>query len=182
MAQLRLFKAIRPLPGFHTDEPPTHSRYTAELFAEARPDGRIVDQVRCLVGGSAVFEATFKLQEIFGDTEFNDWQITVQRFPRDIDIRKGLLSTPWRSIGDLAASRDLAIFDEHGAEIPAAEFLRRLKSSDDGPLGAIRWCIVLNDSERLSLQLQGLPSSASTLMGKPSLKRYPPLTFAVNYS
>jgi hypothetical protein len=42
---------------------------------------------------------------------------------------------------------------------------------EDGPMeAAIRWAVVLDDSAKLMVQLQGLPSTANN--GKPSLKRY----------
>ena len=36
---------------------------------------------------------------------------------------------------------------------------------------AIRWVVVLNDCEKLALQLQGQSASANMMNGKPSLKR-----------
>jgi hypothetical protein len=43
---------------------------------------------------------------------------------------------------------------------------------EDGPMeAAIRWAVVLGDSGRLLVQLQGLPATAAVLNGKPSLKR-----------
>ncbi len=44
---------------------------------------------------------------------------------------------------------------------------------EDGPMeAAVRWAVVLDDSAKLMVQLQGLPSTAAALNGKPSLKRY----------
>jgi hypothetical protein len=172
MAYLRLYKAVRPMPGFHVDEPPTSARYTTELFAQARPDGRIMDLSRSVLGGSEPLDATFKLGRIYPEETMADWSIQMQSWPRDLQIRKGLLSTQWQNIADAAAARNARIFDEGGAEIPVGEFLRRAEETELGQLvGAMRWAIALTDSARMCLQLQGLPASASTLNGKPSLKR-----------
>ena len=172
MAWLRLFKSVRPMPGFTVDEPPNNARLTSELFATVRADGRIIDHTRHVVGGSGSLEASFPLGKIFTDPELAEWTVNVQRFPRDLDIRRGLLSGNWVNIVDVAAARNAAIYDGAGAEIPAAEFLRRVKNSEEGPqVGAMRWAITLSDSARLELQLQGLPATAAMLMGKPSLKR-----------
>jgi hypothetical protein len=51
------FKAIRPMPGFHVDQPPSNVRHSAELFATIRNNGRILngrilDDVRCILGGN----------------------------------------------------------------------------------------------------------------------------------
>jgi len=171
MAWLRLYKSVRPLPGFTVDEAPTNASLTAELFATVRDNGRIIDQTRHVIGGSGSLEAVFPLGRIFPDPELEDWEVRVQRFPRDLDIRRGLLSGNWANIVDVVASRNASIFDGEGSEIPAAEFIRRARDSEAGPqVGAMRWAVTLSDSARLALQLQGLPATAAMLNGKPSLK------------
>ncbi len=171
---LRFFKAVRPSAGFTTDEPPATKPYTADLFATVRDNGRIIDRVRYVLGGNAIIETDFKLGKIFDDEDIANWTLHVQRWAKDIDLRKGLLSGPWMDVGGLVASRDAAVFDSTGAGIPANEFLKRLQGEEDEePLCAsIRWAVVLDDAAHLAIQLQGLPAGAAVLMGKPSLKRY----------
>ncbi len=53
----RLYKAIRPASGYHTDQPPNTSRHTAEPFAEVRDNGRILDNTRFVLGGTDILEA-----------------------------------------------------------------------------------------------------------------------------
>ncbi len=48
-------KIMRPTAGFHVDKPPNHSRY--KLFATVRYNDRILDELRCVVGGADSFEA-----------------------------------------------------------------------------------------------------------------------------
>jgi hypothetical protein len=172
MAWLRLYKAIRPMPGFLIDEAPTNARYTSELFATVRADGRVIDHTRYVIGGSDILEASFDLDKLFTDPDFEGWTVNIQRFPRDVDVRRGMLSGPWHNLIDVAASRNASFLDRDGAEIPVGEFIRRAKDADSGPqVGAIRWAIILNDASKLALMLQGLPATASQLMGKPSMKR-----------
>ncbi len=52
----------------------------------------------------------------------------------------------------------------HGRRRPASSRPRERRCS-------IRWAVVLNDRGRLAAQLQGMPATAATLNGKPSLKR-----------
>jgi hypothetical protein len=92
---LRLFKAIRPEEVYNVDEPPTHSKHTAELFAKVRNNGRILDKFKCVLGGSEVIEADFSLGMLFKDPVVSEFSAKIQRWPRDIDLRKGLLSGRW---------------------------------------------------------------------------------------
>jgi hypothetical protein len=171
---LRLFKAIRPKQGFHVDEPPTSSKHTAELFATVRNNGRILDEFKCVLGGSEVVESDFSLGLIFENPVVAEFTARIQRWPRDIDLRKGLLSSTWQDFKKMVTNRDVCILDKEGGGLSANDFLKACSEMEEAENAAIRWAIVLNDGGRLAIQLQGLPASASVLNGKPSLKRYSP--------
>ena len=172
MAMLRVYKAVRPMAGFLNDEAPTSSAHTAELYATVRDDGRIVDDFRFNLGGSEFIEATFKLSAIFSDPELADWTVKIHTNPAEIKLRRNLFSGVWGDITALVASRDAWVLDKDGNGVPAAEFLRRVQESEEGPeMAAMRWAVMLTDSGRLVLHLHGLPASAAILNGKPSLKR-----------
>jgi hypothetical protein len=169
---LTYFKAIRPRQGFTVVEPPTSIPHTAELFAQVRDNGRILDDFRCVMGGHSIFEAQFELGQIIDDLSISKWTIHMQKWPRDVNLRTGMLSGLWSDIASLVSSRDAAVFDGHGAGIPSSEFLRRLHEDDNDPyFAAIRWAVVLGDNGRLVAQIQGLPGLAAVLNGKPVLKR-----------
>jgi hypothetical protein len=57
---LRLYKAIRPAAGYSVDEAPNSHPRTAELFATVRNNGRVLDDVKIVIGGTGIFEANFK--------------------------------------------------------------------------------------------------------------------------
>jgi hypothetical protein len=171
MALLRLCKAVKPMAAFNTDQPDDSAAFTADLLATVRPNGRIVDQVRYTLGGTDIIESQFQLEEIFASEDFRGWTIHLQRWPRDIVLRKGLLSGNWTDISAMVSARDAAVFDDGGAGIAAAEFLRKTKASEDDVSGSVRWAVVLDDSAKLAVMLQGLPATAGLLNGKPSLKR-----------
>ena len=169
---LRLYKCIRPAAGFQVDEAPTNHPHTAELFATVRDNGRIIDDTRMVLGGSEIFEACFKLGKIFKFPGFKDWSLRLQRWGRDLDLRKGLLSGLWQDVSTLISTREADVIDENGAGIGHAEFLRLIGDPDDGAeQAALRWAVALNDRGRLVVQIQGLPASAAALNGKPSLRR-----------
>jgi hypothetical protein len=161
------------MAGFHVDQAPTTSRHTAELFASVRNNGRILDEVRCVLGGNDTVEAEFSLAELYEDDNVKEWSIKLQKWPRDISLRRGLLSGIWINVRDLVSTRDACVLDKDGAGISANEFLKALDSVEDGPEdAALRWAVILGDCGTLAVQLQGLPGLAATLNGKPSLKRY----------
>jgi len=169
---LRLYKAIRPASGYHTDQPPNTSKHTAELFAEARDNGRILDNTRCVLGGTDILEAEISLAKMFEDPVLRSYKMHIQRWPRDVDLKKGLLSGLWNDLKTVVSARDASITDITGSGIPAREFLEVLEGAEDGhESAAIRWAVALGDDERLVLQLQGLPATAALLNGKPSFKR-----------
>ena len=169
---IRYFKAVRPAAGYAVDEAPTSANITAEVFATVRPTGRILDTAKVVLNGSVTIQASFKMGLLFEDPDLAEWTILIDRHPRDILIRKGLLSASWEDVAGMVKSRNASVLDNHGAEIPASEFLRRIQDEDGDPaLAAVRWSTLLADSGKLAVQLQGLPSSAGILNGKPSLKR-----------
>ncbi|MFO0007284.1 MAG: hypothetical protein ACK559_39830, partial [bacterium] len=53
--------------GYHTDQPLTTSRHTAELFAGVRDNGRILENTRFVLGGSDILEAEIPLAKLFDD-------------------------------------------------------------------------------------------------------------------
>ena len=169
---LRLYKALRPASGYHTDQPPNTSKHTAELFAETRDNGRILDNTRCVLGGTDILEAEISLAKMFEDPVLRSYKMHIQRWPRDVDLKKGLLSGLWNDLKTVVSARDASVMDNTGSGIPAREFLEVLEGAEDGhESAAIRWAVALGDDERLVLQLQGLPATAALLNGKPSFKR-----------
>ncbi len=133
-----LYKAIRPSSGFTVDEAPTSSAHTAELFAQVRNNG----DTRIVLGGNEVFDATFKLGLLVDDDDISNWSIRIQQWPRDLRLRKGLLSSLWTDLSAVASARDAEVTDAEGAggdrcHLPA-QFCchRRRKRSCVSPLGS----------------------------------------------
>jgi hypothetical protein len=51
----RVYKAIRPMPGFNVDGPTGVVPYSAELFAMIRDTGRFLEDVRISLGGAEIY-------------------------------------------------------------------------------------------------------------------------------
>jgi hypothetical protein len=165
-------RALRSSPGFSVDQPPIDDNYTAELFAMVQDNGRILDDFKCVVGGTDILEAEFELSKIFNNPVIGAHTIKIQRSPRDLDLRKGLLSGNWKDVSTIVSCRDASIFDSEGGGILAEEFLGLLEDPENGKeAAAVRWAVRLSASEKLVIQLHGLPAAAAVLNGKPSHKR-----------
>jgi hypothetical protein len=104
---------------------------------------------------------------------FRGWRLSQQFWPRDIAIRRNMVTTAWVSITDSVACHDCDLTDETGAGVTSGEFLRCIASlPGDGPTNASTcWAVVIGADGLLKLQWQALPLPASTLNGKATFKR-----------
>jgi hypothetical protein len=89
-----------------------------------RNNGRILDEFKCVLGGSEVIEADFSLGLLFEDPMVSEFTAKIQRWPRDIDLRKGLLSGPWQDFKWMVSCRDVCILDKKGGGLMANDFLK----------------------------------------------------------
>ncbi len=85
------------------------------FFAMVRDKGRILDDFKCVVRGTDILEADFELSKIFNNLVIGAHTIRMQRWPRDLDLRKGLLSGNWADISTIVSCRDSSVFDNGGA-------------------------------------------------------------------
>jgi hypothetical protein len=100
-----LYKAIRPSSGFNVDQAPTTSAHTAEFFDQVRDNGRLLDDTRIVLGGNEVF----KLGLLVEDDDISNWSIRIQQWPRDLRLRKGLLSSLWTDLPAVVSARDAEV-------------------------------------------------------------------------
>jgi hypothetical protein len=169
---LRFYKAIRPSPGFYVDEAPNSSPLTVELFAQVRSNGRILDNIRHVLGGSILLEGGFSFKKICRREDLAGWTANFTMRPRNITLRKGMLTSLWTDVSEMIAARNMDVMDNNGTSVSAADFLRTYGNQDEEPApAAIRWALMLTEYGQLSLQLQGLPGAAATLNSKPAFKR-----------
>ena len=79
MAMLQLYKAIRPAPGYSVDEAPNSHPRIAELSATVRNNGRILDDMKIVIGGTGILEANFKIEKLITDDTIGSWSVNIQR-------------------------------------------------------------------------------------------------------
>ena len=162
---------IKPAGEFLHAHAQIAGNYTVELLAQVRGTGRILDAQRLVLGGSEILSVDFNVGDVVPSDRIRDWRFKFQIWPRDILLRRNMVSSSWLDVVTIAAGRDAEIFDQHGAQIPQNEFLEILGGGENPVGGAVRWAVTIGDDGLLQLVLQGLPGNAQILNAKPALRK-----------
>jgi hypothetical protein len=143
-----------------------------ELLAQLRPTGRVLDNYRFSLNGSRILDAELDMGQLLPVEALSGFRLKYQYWPRDITIRRNMMSSCWMDVPDLVAANNATILDPAGAGVPYSEFRKILDElPDEGPEScAIRWAITVGEDLLLRLQLQALPSDAASLNGRPLTK------------
>jgi hypothetical protein len=165
---------INPLGGYEIAAPivpAASTAHTLELLAQLRPTGRILDGFRLSMDGP-LLERQLDLGQLIPVNTFKGYRLQFQFWPRDIQIRRNMMSTAWIDVPVLIYSNEAQLSDERGREVAADQFMELLESlPEEGPeSGSLRWAVVIGDDGDPRLQLQSLPSDAVSLSGRPATK------------
>lgn len=146
--------------------------YTMGLMAQLRPSGRILDGFRVALDGSAALSKELDLGVILPVSNLKNWRLSLQYWPRDIQIRRNMLTSAWIDVPALICSNESQVLDDKGSGIPPAEFMEILDNlPEDGPEScSVRWAVVIGEDSLMRLQLQSLPCDAVSLSGRPATK------------
>ena len=139
-----------------------------ELLAQVRPNGRILDHYRVSLGGSRILDVNCRLAELLLCPATAALRFKYSVWPRDVDIKRNMSSTAWSDVYDLLASKRASVTDEENQQIPSDRLLQDLKDANN--TASVRFAVVAGEDARMQLQLQCLPGSANSLMGKPLLR------------
>jgi len=159
---------------FGTAQARSPGEHGAEIMAEIRANGRIMDHWRISVGGSSALEVDFHLPDIYpAASALPRWRFSYQVFPRDVVIRRNMTSSDWIDFSNLLAANEFMVTDPQGEPVQLQVIQEGLAglSTRSSAGASIRWAVVAAASGRLELQLQSLPASATSLKGKPILQR-----------
>jgi len=162
--------AIFPAEDFLTASPRVGGLYAAELLAQMRPNGRILDHWRITVGGTSYFQVEFKLSKIFNFVNADKIKAKCQFLPKDIEIRRNMTTGAWFSFNKLLEARDVHLVGQEGEDLEVPQVLTAI---EEGPASIIkaasfRWAIMIGADGSLQLDLQSLPASTETLDSKPA--------------
>ena len=76
--------------------PCTHGDFTAEVMAQARPNGRVLDHCRIALGSSKPLEAERNLAAVIpAVVTLPKWRLTYQQWPRDVILRRNMTTQGW---------------------------------------------------------------------------------------
>ena len=89
-------------------------------------------------------------------------------WPRDVDIKRNMSTSAWSDVYDLLASKRASVVDGENQLIPSDRLLEDIKEA--GNMAAVPFAVVAGEDAKMQLQLQCLPGSANTLIGKPLLR------------
>ncbi len=71
--------------------------FTVELLTQLRSTGRILDNFRFALDGALHLDATVDLVSIIPVEAYQGWKLTQQFWPRDIPLRKNMVTSAWES-------------------------------------------------------------------------------------
>ena len=159
---------------FDTARPRAASDVCAEVMAQVRPNGRVMDHWRIATGGTAMLKASVDMATIIPAVgELPKCSIIYEMWPADIGIRRNMTTSPWVDIMALLAANEITAKDETGLPVLCETILENLRALPARAVNtaSLRWAVCISEEGRLEIQLQCLPASAATLSSKPIFKR-----------
>ena len=139
-----------------------------ELLAQVRPNGRVLDHYRISMGGSRIIDVNAPMSLILAKQRASGLRFRYQVWPKDVTIRRNMTTSLWANVYDLLSARAASVTQEDGTQVPTEVLLEEMKEAKSD--AAIRFAVVIGEDSRMQLQLQSLPSTAATLMGKPAFR------------
>jgi hypothetical protein len=157
---------------FGTVDPTIKGELVMQLYVQMRPSGRFLDSYRIVFNGTTVLGVAANLDHLIPGNTFKDHTLHFEIRPRDIPIRRNLMSSAWLDIGDLVGCDAATVRNAKKEVVTSNAFLTALKDLNSaGPDSAsLRWCTVVGADRKISLQLQSLPAHASYLNGPAAFK------------
>jgi hypothetical protein len=131
------------------DQPPNDDNYTAEIFAMVRDNGRILDDFKCVIGGTDILEADFMQSR---QALQQPGHRSSHHPDAEVDARPG---SSEGACSPVLGRTGLRVSEDHGGP-----------GERSGGVGCLLGC-----QAKLVILLHGLPAAAAILNGKPSYKR-----------
>ena len=165
---------IFPAEHFETAGPRIIGDYTVEILAQARPNGRVMDHWRVVLGGSKALEAEVYLVKLVpAAATLPKWRLTFQQWPRDLTIRRNMTTSGWVDLLTLLAANEVSVLSDTGANVLNPGVVEALSGLQDksSNSASCRWAVCVGEDGKLELQLQFLPCLVNLLTGKPIFRR-----------
>ncbi len=144
-----------------------------ELLAQCRPNGRIQDHFRVVLGGRQPLTVETGFTSLYKNSKYDMYKLRIQYWPRDIAIRRNSVVSPWRGIYDILSERNAAVVNSAGEAVPTDDVLKVMdEEAPRGEAASVRWNVVIGADKKMRLDLVALPSTEATISAKPILNRY----------
>jgi hypothetical protein len=163
-----------PAEGFDLAGSRSAADLSAEVMAQVRPNGRIMDHWRVALGGTSLLEAKVDLVQLIpAAINLPKRRLQLQFWPRDIAIRRNMVTSAWMDVTEMISANKVTILDIEDSLANSKEVLEGLLSLPDRATSsaALCWAVVIAEDGKLKLQLQHLPLAGSYLAAKPIFKR-----------
>ena len=85
-----------------------------------------------------------------------------------MDIKRNMSTSAWSDVYDLLASKRASVVNGENQLILSDRLLEDIKEA--GNMATVCFAVVAGEDAKMQLQLQCLPGSANTLIGKPLLR------------
>ena len=165
---------IFPAEHFENAVPRINGDYTAEILAQVRPNGRVMDHWRIVLGGTKALEADIYLADLVpAAAALPRWRLSYQQWPRDVLIRRNMTTSGWSDMLTLLTANEIAVMSNTGENVVNAVVVEALTNLPDKTANSAscRWAVCVGEAGKLELQLQSLPCPANLLAGKPVFRR-----------
>jgi hypothetical protein len=123
------------------------------------------------LSGSRILDARFALASLLSFPAAADWSCRMQTWPKDVDLRRNMMTTGWKDLATLIASKDVVITLAETNKLVASKRVQQ-GIQESGAGAAVRFAVTVGEDQTVNLQLQGLPAPANNLMGKPATRGY----------
>jgi hypothetical protein len=161
-----------PADQFSSAQPRAASELGLELLVQVRPNGRMLDHFRVVLGGSKILTVNAAMADLLQIPSAKRWRLKMQSWPRDIEIKRNMVTSAWMDVEALLASKaaQMVLVGDDGEESEVAHNVA-IGEMDQAEVGAaLRFAVIIGGDQRLVLALQGLPATAEYLMGRPAFR------------
>jgi hypothetical protein len=144
---------------------------------QARPNGRIIDHTRIVLGGTEMVNVKIGMRKIFNSPALEGMELKFSSWPGDIQLRRNTTSSDWIDVIEMLEAREATVVGQDDLEKPQEEVLEMLEMPGGSRsvrlrhAAAIRWATKVGVGNTVELVLESLPESARFLNSKPIMRR-----------
>ena len=147
---------------YHEDVFATHSvgqtelSLTADVLVQVSRAAKLEGCFKILLGGNEMISTVFPAKDVLIMGGAASFTLTVERWPKDLDIKVNTMTSEWIDIEESIADGTILVNLTEGGEDTNNSLRRRLRkeSTKTQNGGAIRWAIGAAPNGFLELQLQ----------------------------